>query len=573
MVEASGREAPPSPENLSTADHGKTGKLLRKFAPAVLGSALFLLNNLGVMHAFIGRPAGYAPFGVQRHSDIAQYLTWLAGLKIAWVLPNYHAPWITPPGLIVAGLFPAAVLERWFSIPPVAAFQIFNFGAYLATAYALAFAYRTFFQTRKQAFRAFVISLACVPLASLPGVFRLFHNIEGVGTLLGWSAGAYEFMLASDGFLRGLVAFPLMTWGTCFEILAVTLLARYCRSHETRWFGWLVAVCFLAALVHPFEVFVIVFVAAIVLLQEPGPTARRLGRIAIILVAAGAGMLPYVIQNLRVPWVREMADANRTSAYMPPAYMFLSLGLPAMAVVLFLLCGLPKSQERGALILKTWFVSVWLLFYAPGLPFPLHFFDGMLFAIGMLLAMQIEELEKRRPLLTQPAFRFALTLAVIWMLLPNLTFRVRSWKDGVALSNIRFASAMAPNDEMAALAWLRKNATPDDLILANGETGSWLAAAPVHSFQSHWMFSSAAERPQDAELKSAFFAGTMPVENAHEFLETLGVRFVVVPDDSRARAYLQRALMRVNFSSSAIYEIPGAHMKPYEDSAIVQMGK
>lgn len=112
----------------------------------MFAGALFLLNNLGVIHGILAAPRGYAPLGVQRNMDVAQYLTWLGGLKFAWILPNYHAPWITPPGLIVPGLFPVALLERWFSLSAIIALQIFSLGGYVATANALAFAYRTFLQ-------------------------------------------------------------------------------------------------------------------------------------------------------------------------------------------------------------------------------------------------------------------------------------------------------------------------------------------------------------------------------------------------------------------------------------------
>jgi hypothetical protein len=325
---------------------------------------------------------------------------------------------------------------------------------------------------------------------------------------------------------------------------------------------------------HPFEIVVIVFVATIVLLQEAEPIRRRLARIGLIITAAGAGLAPYVIQSLRVPWVHEVTEANRSGVYITPAYLVASLGLPAIVVGVLLLLGLPRKQNRDAMILKTWFVSSFLLFYVPGLPFPQHFFDGVFFAIGMLLAMQIEGLEESRPMFARPAFRLLLATALIWMLVPHLTFRARSWKDGVALSNIRFASAIAPDDEIAAVQWLRRNASPDDLILANGEAASWLAAAPVHSFASHWLFSSAAARPRDAELKAAFFEGKMPPEQAHAFLETLGVRFVVVPDDSCARPYVVgTAIMRIHLNATAIYEIPGARMKPYGDSGIAQLGR
>lgn len=552
--------------------HSRVRKVLGKLAPAMLGSALFLLNNLGVLHAWIACPPGYSPLGIQRNADIAQYLTWLGGLRTAWILPNYHAPWYTPAGLIVPGLFPAAVLERWFSTPQVVALQLFSLAGYIAVAYALAFAYRTFFSTAKQAFRAFVISLACVPLASLPGVFKLFHRTF---LLLGNTAGIDEFLTVSDGFFHGLITWPFITYGTCGQLLAMSLLARYCRSREIRWFRWLVVVCFFSALIHPFEIFLTVPVAAIMLLQDAGPIAHRLARIGVILAAAGAGMSPYVIQSSRIPWIHEATAANRPFLGIEPAYLFAILGVPAILIVVFLLFGLPKNQSREVLVLKAWFIFSLLLFYVPGIPMALHLLDGVFFAIGMLLAVQIQELMEKQPVLAKPTMRTAIAIVVIWMLFPHLLFRVRSWKDGVATqgSQIRFTSAIAPNDEVAGVEWLRKNAGPKDLVLADEETAPWLATVPMHSFASHWLFSSFATRPKDPEFRRSFFEGKLHPQQAQEWLETLGVRFVVVPDSSGGKTYLENAMLRIHFGSTAIYELPGAHMKQYQDSRVAELGR
>ncbi len=567
------REAALLRECVTSVQRNGVRKPLGKLVPAILGSTLFLLNNLGVIHALVASPAGYSPLGVQRSNDVAQYLTWLGGLKTGWILPNYHAPWLTPPGLIVPGLFPVAVLERLFSVKQVVALQLFSLGGYVAAAYALAFAYRTFFKTPKQAFRAFLISLTCVPLASLPGVFKLFQNVHWALPVLGNSAGANEFIIVSEGLFHGLITWPFLTYGTCGQVLAMSLLARYGCSRELRWFRWLAVVCFLAALIHPFEIFVTVPVAVIVLLQEAEPIAHRLARISIILAAAGAGLFPYLIQSFCVPWLDEVTTANRPNLYIPPAYLLAALGVPTILVVLLLLFGLPKSQNRDVLVLKTWFVSTLLVFYVPGLPFALHLLDGVFIAIGMLLAIQVQELLESQPILAQPVLRFLILIVVIWMVFPHVLFRAQCWRDGTAISKIKFASAIAPNDEFAALEWLRKNAGPSDLVLASEQTAPWVATAPVHSFASHWLFSSSQTRPGDAELRALFFEGRLPSERAHELLETLGVRFVVVPDGSGARSYLENATVRAHFNSTAIYELPGAHMKNYGDSRIVQLGK
>jgi hypothetical protein len=48
-------------------------------------------------------------------------------------------------------------------------------------------------------------------------------------------------------------------------------------------------------------------------------------------------------------------------------------------------------------------------------------------------------------------------------------------------------------------------------------------------------------------------------------LETIGVRFRVVPDGSSARLYMDNAKPVAHFNTTAIYELPEGRMKPYHD--------
>lgn len=545
-------------------------RLLEKLFPGLLGGSLYLLNNLDVIHGLMAPPQGYAPLGVQRHPDIAQYLTWLRGLGEGWLLPNYHAAWSTPPSFTVPGLIPVSIVQRSLSLHPVLALQLFSLAGYIFVAYSLAFAYKTFCQTRRQALWSLLFALACVPVASLPGLFRLTHG-HGV---LSESAGAVEFINTSDGFLHGLGTFVFTTFGTASQVLAIALLARYCISHERRWLGWLVLACFLSALIHPFEIFVTLTVAGIILLQQSQPIVNRLASLCVVAVAAIVGLSPYIFQSLHVPWVREISDANRHIVSINPAPLLWMVGLPAILVVILFLFGLPESRQTNTLILKTWFVSTLLVFYVPGIPFAVHMLDGFFFAIGLLLTIQLHELLTRHPKLMESFFLYLAVPILIWMLLPHVAFRLRVWRDGndTRGNDFSFSSTVAPVDEFTTLEWLRKNASSDDLVLATEDAAPWVATAPIHSFASHYVFSMEKIRPQDAALRNSFFAGTLIPSQAHELLETLGVRYVVVPDGSPARLYLDKAVLKAHFNTWSIYELPGAHMKPYHDGRILALG-
>jgi hypothetical protein len=566
------RNTPAPNGNQPSRKHPALKRLLTQLLPGLLGSILYLVNNLDVIHGLIAPPPGYAPVGVQRYEDIGQYLTWLRGLEKGWLLPNYHAPWSTPPGFIVPGLIPVSILQRSLSLNPVLALQLFSLAGYIFTAYALAFAYRTFCKTRRQVLWSLLFAFSCVPVASLPGLFRLSH---GHG-MLSHSAGAVEFFDSTDGFLHGLAPWVLMTFGTGAQVLAMALLTRYFVSHERRWLTWLAVLCLVSALIHPFEIFVTITVAGIVLLRRPGPVASNLASLCVLFVAAAAGLSPYLIQSHFVPWVHELEVANRHVVSLTPDFVLWMIGLPAILVVILLLFGVPKNHEPAAMILKTWFVATLLVFYVPGIPFAPHMLHGLFFAVGLLLTLQLKELLTRYSSVLKSPLRFFVVPIMAWMLFPHIAFRLRAWKDGNDIQGIAklypFSSAIAPVDEFATLDWFRKNATPNDLVLATEDAAPWLATAPIHVFASHSLLSLETARPHDNPLRNSFFDGTLTPLQAKNLLETLGVKFVVVPDGSPGSQYLENAKLRVHFKSWSIYELPGAHMKPYHDERILALG-
>jgi hypothetical protein len=564
-----------------TQEHAREGKReFSKFVPALLGASLYLLNNLDVLHGLLAPPAGYVPLGIQRNSDIAIYLTWLHGFVKGWLMPNYNAPWSTPAEFTSPGLMPVWILQRVLHVSPVAALQIFSLIGYIFVAYALAFAYKMFCQTRSQAIWALLIALACVPLDSLP----LIANLFGKGAQYGAATGRVHFLTLSDGFFRGLVTWPFITYGTGFQILSMGLLARYIKSSEQRWMTWLTFTCFISTFLHPFEIFVTASTVAIVLVRHSGFTAKTWKSFVWICLAAGLGVAPYAIQTLHSAWVREVAQAN--SITITPALLMGVVGAPATVVLILLLFGLPEKRGDEVLIVKTWVVVTLVLFFVPGLPFALHFLDGSFAAIGLLLVWQVEELLARRPQVAKPVVQFVAVPILFWCLLPHAIFRAQAWDSGVDPQNEQFAydtcttfhgtclrpTAIAPAAEAATVQWLRENASPDDLVLATEDASPWMAEAPVHSFASHWLFSLLWPSPNYRNVRTAFYSGSLTVPQGHEFLAIIGARFIVVPDGSPARQYLDIALQRARLYTWTIYEVPGAHMKPYHDPQVLALG-
>jgi hypothetical protein len=529
--------------------------------PGLLGIGLYLANNLDVIHALIAPPPGYSPFGIQRDIDVANYLTWLQGLGHGWLLPNYHAAWSTPPGLFVGGLIPVSILQRSLSLGPILTLQLFSLASYIFAAYALVLAYQVFCKTRFQAIWSLLLAFSCVPLASLPG---FSHLVSG--------DGHSQFVVFSDGFLRGRMTLPLLTLGTAFQVLSMGLLARYISAPGRRSLVWLALVCLLSALIHPFEIAVTLTVIGIVLVRQFGLTVRNVINLCVTFGASCVGLFPYVLQSFRVPWVREIAKANSNFVKNMPAQLLTMIGWPAILVALLLLLGFPKDRSREAIVLKTWFLATFLVYFLPGMPFVPHMLDGLFVAVGLLLFVQTRDVVTHWPILSLA--RFLVVPLLLWTLIPHVTYRWQAWQTGVDTRTTKwdYASAISPLGEFETVQWLREHASRDDLVLATKDAAPWLATAPIHSFASNWLSSLLTSYPNHDMLRNAFFEGHLTFAQAHELLETLSVRFVVVPDGTAAQQYLNSAVLRARFNTWSIYELPGAHMKPYHDARIVRLG-
>ena len=536
---------------------------VHKVVPGILGAALYVLNNLNVLHAIIAPPPGYLPYGVQRHMDVGEYLCWLEALKTSWAIPNYHAPWITSPDFIMPAFMPLALLERLIPLSPVVALQLLSFVSYIFLAYVVAYACRSFCQTRAQALWSVLLAFCCVPLVCLPGVSHLFK--------LAVQEPWIKFLVVGDGFLHGLVTWPLVTLGTAFQVLSMSLLVRYANTPDRRRLGLLASLSFISALMHPFEIAVTLTVVAIVFVRQFGLGSKTFARLGLIAGAAGIGLSFHVFETLRVPWIHELSEANFLQIM--PDMLFGIIGVPAIVVVALLLIGYPRRSNTESTVLKAWFLSSLVVFYLPGMPFGPHFLDGIFFAIGFLVVLQARELMEDKPAFLAPLIRACAVVLILGSVTVHVMLRREMWQGGIVpQEKAGHLSAIAPKEEFATVQWLRQHASPDDMVLATRETAPWLATVPMHSFASHWLSSLLGTRPGFDAARAAFFTGTLPSNQAHQFLNTIGVRFVVVADGSPASGYMDNAQQAARIGSWTIYEIPGAHMKPYHDARILALG-
>ncbi len=513
----------------------------------LLGTVLCLANHIGVIAGIVAPPPGYQPAYYIRNLDVPQYLTWMELSKTHWLLPDEHAPWQTESGLFQ----PMFAIAARTGLPTMASYYGLQLLLYWLAAYALILAAETFLQTRRAMLYAAVAVLGAMPLLLVGWTAaKALRLASAVPLALGYGLVQYGYDSA-DGLLRGgLSNSVLLTFGTAITLFAFVNLARFITTGQRRNYYWLLACAFLDGLFHPFEIFVIA-AASVWPLWKAARKTECLG----IFAAAGAGMLPYVIESLRFPWVRDVAELVNWKMG-SPAWVLMVFGLPAILICWLMLARFRVETPEDR-ILQSWFLCAAVLPMIPGVSSVMHTFDGYAYAVGFLLVRKAQSDRLMSKLFAERPRAMRLALAG-WAVASALTLAMvytQLWQDGKS-AHPDFLSAIAPNDEVAMLAWMKANLPRDRLVLAPEAMAPWVAAIPMPSVGSHDLFSVTYQAQRD--LASRFYQGQP--ERA-ELIDGFGVSYVVAPVDAPIRLDGGKLLHRE--TSLNLYEVPGERMKPY----------
>ncbi len=525
---------------------------LRLVYGAVLGLGLFLLHQAAAISGALGPPPGYEPAWAIRSLDLPQYVTWLAAGRTSFLLPNYHAPWVTEPVLFQ----PLFVLAGRVPLSPLAAYQVVSLLLYIAAGMALLYAVRVFCPEHPG--YALLASACAVPLwLVVLTISKVFHSLLLFG--LGLSGIVSYTYNSADGLFRGgLAASPTLSAGTIFVLLFMAVLAMYVRNGQPRYARILMALAFFSAFFHPFEIYVMVAASAIPLWQS--------GHIKTWMGVAAAGLLgitPYVFASTSSEWLRDVGERIRYPMY--PFWIPENYGIPFFLLVYLLLIRfrMPRPEDR---VLQNWFLATIVLAFIPGISFPSHLFNGFVYCLGFLLARRLALDPQLVPLLHR--YRRVAISAVAGVVLVTgvslfLLYR-QLWTDGRRAEPEWFLTAVRPASERMLFEWLQTHADPSALVLSPPELAPWIATIPLTSFASHDFFSIT--YTDQMKLSNAFYRG----ENMQsDILDAYGVRFAVVPASSLAVTRLPADAFRKSIGPWRIYEFPDARMKPYPGLAVL----
>lgn len=532
-----------------------------KLLPLLLGLGLFMVNNLAVFSGWAGPPDGYVPLLRVDTTDAAIYDGWLRSSLDRFLHPNFQAPWLTEPAVVMPLMFLVARASRLIGIGLDLGWLVAHLGLYVVAAYALLAALGAFMKSHHERWMAFVAMVLAVPAQSLLVLPAALLPLDrfGVSSLPGIASFVWT---TSDGFFHGISGSHTVTYGTAMTLAAFAFLARFMETGRARHLAGSGIAVFLCGLVHPYEPYLIIGAGSLALVIWRWPLAWRALPAVSVLGACGAlGVAPIAALALATPWVRDTAGITRWTAP-NPAELLVTLGLPAMAAVALVFVR-PRMRSATDLLLQCWVLGTLVGIYLPWVPWTQHLLDGFHYGVAMLLVRQLTQTpwimgvwtRHRRPVAGLVGALFVLSVA------PYIAYYSQSWNDGRRPEPHRLFRSVVPEDDVAARDWLAENARHTDLVLAPLDRAAWFSSVPMHSFASNRLFSITFE--EQSRLSGALFSGGMDAEAADRLLSGYGVRWVVVPPNSPAVAHTGRARERARFGQWAIYELEGNTMKPY----------
>lgn len=522
----------------------------------MLAAFLFLIHHAGVISGAVAPPAGFEPAWVVRNLDVPQYLTWLNASRSDVLLPDYHAPWLTEPALFEA-LF---LIAARCGLPTIEAYYALHFLLYAAAALVLLYACSVFCPGRETWF-AVAMMVCAVPWRLYGWLFgAMFGSIQWQAI---FAAGLIDYGYdTADGLLRGgLSNSPTLTVGTLSILLAMTLVARYLEAPSRGLLAGLCATAFCSALLHPFEIFLIVAAAGGALIY-----CRRARAWMAVAIAGAAGLAPYIIESARSAWVRDAGEMIRSSFH--PFWVLADFGPPCLLCV-YLLAIRFRMPEPRDVVLRSWLIAVPVLLITPGVPFALHMLNGFAYCIAFLLVRRIAIDRQIRPLLElHRRVAYGIVAGVLAISVAAIaSFEMQLWRDGRRADPVWLLNSIRPKAEGELLDWLRRETAADALIVSPPDLAPWIATVPRVSLASHDFFSITYARQREEDEK--FLRGEIDARN---LIDAYGARVFVVPASSAAVARMPSGALRAEIGPWRIYAFPNAKMKPYPGLAVLEPG-
>ncbi len=361
-----------------------------------------------------------------------------------------------------------------------------------------------------------------------------------------WVPEAFAFL--------SMLWFPHFVFSLILQIGIYWLFLAACERGRTSWAvgaGLLALVLGFTHTYHLPTIYVVVTVFALLNTETRWQSLKY----AVLIVGLSLPALIYFTAITRI--CPSMAAWKQQNICRSPAIWWYGAGFGAIALLPLLfprqLTKLVDKSPRNLFLLVWLLCNVVLLYIYPLLPFERRLSQGLQIPLTLLAVQVLFRVMRRVPRFANVRTQgWGLTLALVALSLPTSLFHL-------TLTSYRILPPRRPEylspDELATIAYLRRHASADAVILAPEQQGMWLPLMTQRRvFVGHPGLT--ADYRKKSNLAARFFSGKMNVKERVRFLRVHSVDFIYWQKCAEAHPPHSRLWTRAFESSSVeIYRV------------------
>jgi hypothetical protein len=447
------------------------------------------ITALPYIFAYMSAPAGRQFMGVMFGiSDHFQYFSWMRESRTNLLVSNQLTPEYSAPLLFNLLWWTLGRIQALTGLDYALLYQITRL---LAGAFVIAAIYGfcgLVFQDRRKRWTAFLIAVLGAGLGWLWVIDKYLYNRPDL-------LFNFDVQTAEPNTFFTILAFPhfAIATGLITVIFSLVLLGQ--RTQNLRYAWAAAAVSLFLSLQHAYDMFTIYGVIGVYFLflwlrDRRFPAYMFKLGIIVGLVSVWPALQAYLITTADDVWRGVLSQFDNAEAWTPnPLHLPILMGLGWLLAIWALDIRTPwKSRDDTHLLITAWFLSHFVLIYLP-LNFQIHLLSGWQVVTAVLATIGLYKRVlpglQRRFQNTPPErlARYA-SIALVLLVIPTNAY-LFGWR--VIVLRRAENPYFLRTDEVAALDYLERQVTGDDVVLASQEIGLFVPALTgARTFLGHW---------------------------------------------------------------------------------------
>jgi hypothetical protein len=484
------------------------------------------LTSLPYLFGYLSSPPDKQFMGLMLDiPDHGGYLSWWRGFQSAPLVSNKLTPepndplffnllwWVLAQVSVVTGLGYAPVYQ---------AFRWLAGASFLWAVYRLIAQFLPKVRERRLAFLLITFS------SGLGWALVILKYTLAKGELL----YPLDIYVAEGNSFLCILGYPHFVLAGTFITLTFEYFWRGWKEARTRYMLIAGVLALLLGWQHAYDLLLIYSVTALFALlmwwkQRAFPWRLFWGGMIIFALSCSGAVYSVILTTVDPLWEEVLSQFANAGVYTPsPPHLIILFGFPlifAAATCAGLAWRKRWSDEN--LFIMGWFLAGAILNYIPT-DFQIHMLNSWQIPMMVLVTKGLSDfvapaISKRRLATRQNTIRW-LTVILLLVVLPTNLYLL-AWRF-VDLARHDYPYYLY-RDDVAALDWLRQNASPDDVVLSSLTVGQYLPAiSGSKAFLAHWAQTVSFFDKRDRVAR--FFDAATSAEERVETLQTFGADYV-----------------------------------------------